>query len=68
MHSMKRICSAMSPFAGPSNLSFANHVHCFIALDGPSAPAKKRKPRLALIRRFDLTAIRLDNDQARQYC
>jgi hypothetical protein len=48
-------------FCQPSNLSFADHVHCFIALDRSLCARERAKAEARPDPPFDRTVILLDN-------
>jgi len=45
----------------PLNLSFADHVHCFIALDGSFRSGERAEAEARIDPPFDRTVILLDN-------
>jgi hypothetical protein len=45
----------------PSNFSFADHVHCFIALDSTLCRGERAKAEARIDPRFDRTVILFDN-------
>lgn len=45
----------------PSNLSFADHVHCFIALDGSFCSGERAEAQARIDPPFDRTVILLHN-------
>ena len=45
----------------PSNLSFADYVHCFIALDGSYRARERAEAEARIDPPFDRTVILLDN-------
>ncbi len=58
---MKWTWPAMSPFAQPSNLPFADHMHRFIALDRPLGAGEGAKAQARVYPPFDRTMILLNN-------
>src|SRR5437763_8328078 len=61
MNLTKRTCSSDVSFCQPSNLSFADHVHCFIALDRSLRARERAEAEARLYAPFDGTVILLDN-------